>query len=322
MILMKGIAHFVAGVAVASWVPQAVAAGAEGNPLYFVLGGCCGLLPDTLDFRLARFLYPHDVTVTPDPLDPDPQMIASAIAGTVNRAVATGRPVRLRLNTIRLAADLWWRYTVRFDVARGEVCVTMGPKVDTGGHLMEGCPVPRTGRAVVMAPLRLDYQAETAIDLFDGPTFRLCPGDGGVVTPEFIPWHRSWSHSLLAASVAGAGASVFGVSAAVVAFFAWLAHILFDQFGFLGSNWFFPWRRRRVPGWGWMHANAPVANFAAVWVSLAMIGWNLYTHDMAAVPLNPLRFGLLGLVLPIALFGAVARISRSTGVAPERNAGT
>ena len=51
---MRGVVYFVAGVAAASCFPFAVEAGANGNPLYFILGGCCGLLPDIIDFRLTK----------------------------------------------------------------------------------------------------------------------------------------------------------------------------------------------------------------------------------------------------------------------------
>ena len=71
---MKGITHFAAGVAVASCFPQAVQAGTEGSPLYFILGGAAGLIADTLDFKFFRFVYRHDLEVIPDPLRPDPQM--------------------------------------------------------------------------------------------------------------------------------------------------------------------------------------------------------------------------------------------------------
>ena len=66
---MKGIAHFSLGIAAASCFPAAVQAGAEGNPLYFILGGIFGLLPDTLDFKFYRFIYSHDVEITPDDQD-------------------------------------------------------------------------------------------------------------------------------------------------------------------------------------------------------------------------------------------------------------
>ena len=64
---MKGIAHFSSGIAAASFFPWSVQAAAEGNPLYFILGGIFGLLPDTADFKFYRFFYRHDVNIELDP---------------------------------------------------------------------------------------------------------------------------------------------------------------------------------------------------------------------------------------------------------------
>lgn len=53
---MKGIAHFITGVAIATLFPEVVGRAAEGS-LLPVLGGIAGLLPDTLDFKFVRYLY-------------------------------------------------------------------------------------------------------------------------------------------------------------------------------------------------------------------------------------------------------------------------
>ena len=52
---MKGIAHFISGVAAASFIPAAVASAEEGS-LVLALAGACALLPDTLDFKVFRYL--------------------------------------------------------------------------------------------------------------------------------------------------------------------------------------------------------------------------------------------------------------------------
>lgn len=62
---MKGFTHFMSGVAVASFGPWAIDAALAGNPIFFILGGACGILPDTLDFKFYRFFYHHDVYVEP-----------------------------------------------------------------------------------------------------------------------------------------------------------------------------------------------------------------------------------------------------------------
>ena len=40
---MKGFTHFMSGVAVASFGPWAIDAALQGNPIYFILGGACGI---------------------------------------------------------------------------------------------------------------------------------------------------------------------------------------------------------------------------------------------------------------------------------------
>lgn len=52
---MKGFTHFLSAIAVASCLPGAVQQAAQGS-LVLVLAGAAGLLPDTLDFKLARYL--------------------------------------------------------------------------------------------------------------------------------------------------------------------------------------------------------------------------------------------------------------------------
>jgi hypothetical protein len=56
---MKGIAHFITGVALATFFPEVVQSGAQGS-LLPMLGGIAGILPDTLDFKFARYLFSSD----------------------------------------------------------------------------------------------------------------------------------------------------------------------------------------------------------------------------------------------------------------------
>ncbi len=277
---MKGISHFVVGVAAASCFSEAVEAGAAGNPLYFILGGLFGLLPDTLDFKLYRFLHRHDIEVTPDPLRPDAKQIAQAVALAVQRTRDTGRATRIKLNTIRVGADAWQTYSVRFDPERRKVAVRFGPVVDTGGEPAPDRlgPLPRPTRASAPLPagVSFDYQARATVDIFDGPTFRMSPGEGDCVRADFIPWHRQWSHSLVLALLFGLmGGLVWGVTAGCVIAAAFAAHIALDQLGFMGSNLWFPFTSRRSRGLMLGHAGDALPNAAAVWLSCLVIFWNL-----------------------------------------------
>lgn len=312
---MKGIAHFSAGVAVASCFPAAVTAGAEGNPLYFVLGGVFGLLPDTLDFKFFCFFYRHDIEVTPDPNNPDARTIADCLAHAVTVAHETGRPVRIKLNTVRLGTDLWQRYKVWFNVADRSVHIVYGPVVNTGG-----APVPDrtpaelpTARAVLPCGIKLEYQAVTSVDVFDGPSFELRPTKDGRVIPAFIPWHRQWSHSVIAAVLFGLlAAAVWTPLAGLVASLAYGLHILVDQLGFMGSSLWFPFRRDRTPGLGLMYSAQPAWNLFTVWLSCVIVFWGLYCGtgwDVAWFNLVTLCF--YALALPAAACASAGRWLKS-----------
>jgi hypothetical protein len=307
---MKGIAHFSIGVALASCFPAAVESGAGGNPLYFLLGGACGLLPDTLDFRLARFLKKRDVHVRPDPLKPDPQLIADAAALAVNRAHAEGRPVSLFLDTVRLGTDIWQSYAVRFDPAQRRVVAAYGEAIHTDESVVAPAPSKREGSAPLECGVLLEYMATTKIGPFDGSLLEMEPLRDGRVMPKFIPWHRLWSHSLV---VAGAVGAVVGLLArdwlaGAVAGGAWAAHALADQLGFLGSCLLYPLRKRRYQGLKWAHSGSTLPNLLAVWLSCAVIFWNLYAASGVPIRgLNLLSYLSYAICLPVGAMLAARR---------------
>jgi hypothetical protein len=87
---VKGISHFLAGLAAATFVPGVVEGAAQGSYL-IVLGGFFGLLPDTLDFKFARYFEQH-VNIDPDPSNLDPQLIATTVAaGSIGPPRPTAR---------------------------------------------------------------------------------------------------------------------------------------------------------------------------------------------------------------------------------------
>lgn len=318
---MKGIVHFMTGVAAASCFPEAVRAGAEGNPLYFVLGGLFGLLPDTLDFKFSRFFYRHDIQVVPDPNRPDPRMIADAVAEAVNRAHETGKPVEIKLNTVRLGADEWQQYEVKFDVLKKLVKVTYGPVVDTSSS-----PLRRKRRrqaegssasASLSCDVKLDYMATTTIDSFEGPMFRVVPLKDGRVTPIFIPWHRRWSHSLITCLLLGlGGAVVLGPLAGLVILAAVLAHILVDQLGFMGSALLYPFLPRRNEGLKLVHSSEGLANFGAVWFCALLVFWNLYLQaPRQLVSLSVIKLFLYGGVVPFVIGYLLRRMCKRPSLA-------
>jgi hypothetical protein len=73
----------------------------------------------------------YDEKIDPGP-EPDAHEIAARVAGAMRRAYETGEPQNVMLHTVRLGADLWRQYALRFDPEHAEVAVRIGPVVDTG----------------------------------------------------------------------------------------------------------------------------------------------------------------------------------------------
>ena len=89
---MKGLTHFISGVAFGTFFPSAVAAASAGS-FVLVLGGVGGILPDTFDFKFARFFEVFDVEIEPDHQKPDPNAMAAEVARAMERAHKEGKTV-------------------------------------------------------------------------------------------------------------------------------------------------------------------------------------------------------------------------------------
>jgi len=305
---MKGIAHFISGVTVASFCPWAVEAAQNGNPAFFILGAVAGILPDTIDFKFYRFFYPYDVSVEPHPEELNPQPIADGVAAAVSEAAATGKPVCVKLATIKMGGDNWRQYRVKIDPEAGEVRVQFGPVVSTGQAPQPGTlPADRpVGSAKFSAPILQSYEPVYTVDIFDGPGFKLTRNGAGQVEIDFLPWHRNGSHSLIVGAFLAGIAALWTWQAGVVVFGAYVIHIVEDQMGHMGSNLLFPFTRKRSPGLKLMRSGDAFPNFGCVWLCCLLIFWNIY----AAIP-DPLyhfsfiHFIMIAMVIPFAVFGAV-----------------
>jgi membrane-bound metal-dependent hydrolase YbcI (DUF457 family) len=321
---MKGIAHFVTGVAVATFFPEVVRQAAEGSVLP-LLGGIAGILPDTLDFKFVRYFEKFELEIDPGP-EPDAERVAEQVAGAMRRAYETGAPQRVKLHTVRLGADLWRQYAIRFDAARNEVEVRVGPAVSTGRVAFPGAESSLPGkeaggaaRVKVGVSLERTYDEEVQIDIFDGPSFKFeRQGDG--VRVHFLDWHRRWSHSLtLAAALGLLGGILVGKWGGLVIGLGLAAHIVEDQMGYMGSNLFYPITRRRSTGLRLLHSGDAIPNLLTVWTAVALILFNL--DRLSARPLlNPWWFLGLAVVAPVLVLGAMYRGQRRRRKARSREA--
>jgi membrane-bound metal-dependent hydrolase YbcI (DUF457 family) len=289
---MKGIAHFASGLCAASFVPGVVEDGAQGG-LLIALGGACAMLPDLLDFRFAKFLERRDADIAPDLHHPDPQAIADAIAYQF-KLVTPQRPRIVQLHPARRSVVDWVTYWVRFDVTRGDIVVTLN---DAEARAHVG---------------RLDYQYEGALEVGElgGPSLRLlcAPTPKGVddasdraVSIEFLPWHRVWSHSLVLALALGLLIGfLLGSTAGLVAGLGYAVHVLEDQLGYLGSNLFWPFTKRRFDGLQLIHSGDAIPNIVTVWLSLTLLLLNLdRARETPLIAAGP--FLVFAVVLPSLL---------------------
>jgi membrane-bound metal-dependent hydrolase YbcI (DUF457 family) len=329
---MKGIAHFVTGVAIATMFPEVVEQAAGGS-LLPVLGGIAGILPDTLDFRFTRYFEKYDLEIDPGP-EPDARTIAEQIAGAMRAAYETRRPQNVKLHTIRLGADRWRQYAVRFDPQRGQVVVRVGPLVTTGQvplpgsdpsqpfaspqsppmggmkKIMKGGTERGKAQVDVGVPMVHTYDEETKVDIFSGPSFKF-ERRGDKLAVHFLNWHRRWSHSLfLAAALGLLGWLLFGKWGGLVVGLGYAAHILEDQLGYLGSNLLYPLTKGRTAGLRLLRSGDGIPNFLTVCVSIALILLNLDRCSAQPVLSPWWPFVSLVLVGPVLVFGSLYQWQR------------
>ena len=171
---MKGFTHFISGIAVASFFPQAVQMAAQESSFILCLGGLFGILPDTLDFKLAKYFYKSDFEVKPDPNKLDAREIANGVAQAVNKAIETGKGT-VQLHTMQIASNRWRSYLLRFDTKTSEICVDIGPEVDTGQIPFDGTeltdPEKAHARVKVDCEFYQQFDKVSNIAIMTGPCF-------------------------------------------------------------------------------------------------------------------------------------------------------
>ena len=283
---MRGLTHFIVGIAIATFFKSLVTGAAVEDSLLILLGGIFGLLPDTIDFKFMVYLEEHDVTIDPHPDRMDPKEIAERLAEAINRAgeMKPGKMLKVKLHTVRLGPDLWQQYSVFFNTREKRVEVRIGPQVTTGGIPVPGTEPP-AGKAEASARFKPNlietYGKPTEIKGFSGPSFGFMKRKDGSVEVVFIPFHRQAGHSLtlglmLAAAV---GAILRSWTALLVAFLGWVGHIIFDSYGHMGGNLLWPVTRRRTGGLQLVSASDPFWNSLIVYSCVAIILWNLNEYN-------------------------------------------
>ena len=323
---MKGLTHFMTGVAVSSFFGGAVEMAQLDKSWIMVLGGMYGIMADTLDFKFYVFFSREDHEIDPDPLNPDAGKIAEQIGKAIEQAYDENRLVKIKCHTVRLGADLWRQYVIKFDPERGEVVVVINPIVTMSQvpYLGTEPKENRVGRYRLRVPLIETHGRPTVVDIMSGPEigFRRV---GDSVQVEFIPFHRTWTHSFfvgfLAASVAWIFASLsagwgIGWYYGLLALAAYWSHLISDLTGYMGASFFWPFWKKRTPGLRWFKSQNPHSNFIFNYCCLTVTLFNLnrftFVDPVARaghyINATPLRYFLLTTIIPVGVYLLLARI--------------
>jgi len=313
---MKGITHFLVGVAVASFFPLAVEATLLESAWFIVLGGIFGLLPDFLDFRFARYLEEHDYEYCPEEGDLDPKEITDILTRAIDQAYREARTIKVKLHTLKVGSDSWRQYSVIFDTDEKTITSEIGPIVSTSQVPYPETEPEREQKSYTghhEADLLHTYENETKVDIFSGPDFAFVPEEDKV-RADFIPWHRQWAHSFTLAFLFGPiglllyGWNAYGLTASMIIIAAFSSHIIVDQLGVLGSNLFYPITDKRTEGLALFHSSEAMPNFFTNYTAVVVLLWNLNMYSLEPVfEMNALFYFGLYLFLPIAVGHSVIR---------------
>ena len=295
---MKGLTHFSSGVALSTFFAPAVAAAAStrlGSPeaassFILALGGLYGIMPDTLDFKFGRFFVQEDYTLEFDVWDPDPNDMARQVAEAVDEAAITGTYIQMQFNPMRLGSNLWRQYVIKFDGETNEVIIVINGIVSTSQIEYMGTEPDenkRVGKCKLKHAKMLEKHGRpSVVDIMSGPMFGFGQEevDGEqFTTVEFLPWHRTWSHSYVLGFLLSIPVWLIAFFSSynhwwlygLVAFLGYAIHITEDLTGHMGGSLIWPFKEKRYDGFCWFKASDPRANFSVDYLCFTIIVYNL-----------------------------------------------
>ncbi len=316
---MKGLTHFISGIAAASFIPQAVQRSAavrsdvEGAASSFILAlaGLYAIMPDTLDFKIGRYLEKADVDIAPDPRNPNPQAMADAMGRAMDRAWDENREVRVQFRVLQLSADRWQRYFIKFNTDEQSVSVIWSDIVTMSQVPFPGtAPENNTGvYHLKSARLLPGSTRDTTVDIMSGPMYGFRK-QGEYLMADFLPWHRTWSHSY----TLGAFLAILLWPLALwtgweapwlyplVAFLGFATHITEDLTGHMGGSLIWPFIKTRTRGLAWFHAADPDPNFVTDYLAVVIIIFNIDRYTTHLIPLSAPFYFLIFFVGVMVLY--------------------
>ena len=123
----------------------------------------------------------------------------------------------------------------------------------------------------------------STVDILSSTMFGLQPEEDGKIYFNWLPWHRTWSHSY----VLGAFMSLFVLITAFfmglpywwlygsAAFLGYAVHVTEDMTGHIGGSLLWPFLKPRTEGLELFKASDPRTNFSVIYTALVLTVWNL-----------------------------------------------
>ncbi|OIO29428.1 MAG: hypothetical protein AUJ18_08475 [Candidatus Hydrogenedentes bacterium CG1_02_42_14] len=342
---MKGFTHFMSGVAAATCVPEIVRMSTasrldtvEGaaSSLIILLPGIFGILPDTMDFKLGQFFSPGDVIVDPDPINTDPQKMAESFAEAVRRTGETGKPCKIQFYPIQLGGNLWRQYSLIFD--EWEVKVQINEIVKTSQTPIPGTALKQNRLGVAKLPFPLKARTNeidwmnssirklrhllkgpdappgpvkpSTLDILSGTQFEMKLENDGKIFFNWLPWHRTWSHSyvlgillslpvFLIAFLSGLyNWWIYGL-AAILGF---TVHITEDMTGHIGGSLLWPIHKTRSEGFEMFKASDPRTNFSINYTAILLILWNVDMYSIQIIPIPWWQYWTTFWLVPLGIY--------------------
>jgi hypothetical protein len=341
---MKGLTHFLSGVALASFFSPAV--GMASNPnvgtdlasssFILVLGGLYGILPDTMDFKLGQFFSKAEYEVDCNPNDPDPKKMAETIGKAMEEAWTTGKYIKCQLFPMKLASNLWRQYMIKFDAEHKEVVVVINnivstsqvPYVNTAPEDEE----KRIGRYKLSCPLVDQHGRPNMVDIMSGPQYGFIKDEAGVKV-EFLPWHRTWSHSYLLGLMLSLPIWIiawiykwqYWWIYGLVAFLGFAIHITEDLTGHMGGSLIWPVNKTRYDGYCWFRASDIRANFMVDYTAITLIIFNLdrfTAQGQHLIKMHFLSYFFFFMLIPLAIFWSIATYLKDPETKDDRTIAT
>ncbi len=322
---MKGLTHFVSGVAISTFLAKAVAMSWTESSFILVLGGLFGIMPDTLDFKVGQFFSKADYEVDCDPNEPDPQKMAEQIGKAMDEAYESGRLVKCQLYPMRLGVDLWRQYVIKFDGDANEVVVIINDIVTTSQKPYIGTAPKenRVGRYKIKGNMLETHGRPSVVDIMSGPQYGFKRVKDWVEV-EFLPWHRTWSHSYILGLILALPVWIIaslvtswsmGWLYGLVAFLGFSIHLTEDLTGHMGGSLLWPFKKERTSGLCLFKASNPHANFSIDYACLCIIVWNINrlgpAHRIFHLPGAFYLFATL--IIPLGIYFSVAKVFGEKG---------